>query len=165
MHQHRCNLHSIAITLVLFLVLSTAAGADELQQHLRDQYQGKTFLLRGFYAGDKLHYDAAGALVGSATPGDWTTDGVVFLNNIHISGSRLTIKARRLVVSSSHRTLLADTPKNQKKTSPLKIEAELGFGILLLIRPTPRCRRYFWHSRMISWPWRPTIGNPAFVRH
>ncbi len=59
-------------------------------------------------------------------PGDWTTAGVVFLNDIHISGSRLTIKARRLVVSSSHRTLLADTPKNQKKTSPLKIEAELG---------------------------------------
>jgi TonB family protein len=116
----------IAIVFAAFFFVSASTRADDVQQHLRDQYQGKTLLLRGFYTGDKLHYDPAGALVGSATPGNWTTDGVVFLNDIHISGSRLTIKARRLVVSSSHRTLLADTPKNQKKTSPLKIEAELG---------------------------------------
>jgi TonB family protein len=128
MRHHRRNLLSIAFVLVVCLVFSTAAEADDLQQHLRDQYQGKTLIVRGFYAADKLQYDPAGALVSSASPGDWTSDGVVLLNEIQVSGSRLTIKARRLLVSASHGTFqfLAENPKKQKKSSPLKLEADMG---------------------------------------
>jgi TonB family protein len=118
--------HLIATLLLTFFVVSVPVQASDLKQHLRDQYRGKSLLLRGFYTGNKLQYDATGAPVGGAMAGDWTTDGVVFLNDVHVSGSRLIIKARRLVVSSSHRTLLAGPPKNQKETSLLRIEAELG---------------------------------------
>jgi len=125
--QHCRDLRLIAIA-VLFLVLSTTAGADDLQQHLRNQYQGKTLMLRGFYAADKLQYDAAGALVSSASPGDWTTDGVVLLNEIQVSGNRLTIKTRRLLVSASQGTFrfLAENPKKRKKSVRLTIEADMG---------------------------------------
>lgn len=126
--MRRCsqNLLSIAIVLAAFLVISVSAQADDLQKHLRNQYQGKTLLLRGFYRGDKLHYDSTTAVVGGAIPGDWTTDGVVLLNDIHVSGSRLTIKACRLVVLESDGMLLADVPKSRKKLPILKIEADLG---------------------------------------
>jgi len=115
------------IAIVLIFAFCNGARASDPQQDLRDQYQGKTLFLRGFYTGDKLRYDAAGALVDSATPGDWTADGVVLLTDIHLSGNRLTIKARRLLVSASKGTFrfLAEDPKNKKKSPLLKIEADL----------------------------------------
>jgi len=118
----------MAIVLAFLLVAAAGARADETQQYLRDRYQGKTLFLRGFYTGDKLRYDATGAPVSGATSGDWTTDGVVLLNDIHVSGNRITIKARRLLVSVSQGTFhfLAEDPKRQKKSSLLKIEADLG---------------------------------------
>lgn len=132
MRHHRRTLYLIAIAFVLLLVFSTAAAADDLQQHLRDQYQGKTFLLRGFYGGVALRYDSIGALRGNATPGDWTTDGVVQLDDVHLSGSHLTIKARRLVVLNSHRVLFADVPQSRNQIPSLYIYADLGVQ-----NPTP----------------------------
>jgi TonB family protein len=122
------NLYCIAFLLSAILFVSPRARADGVQQHLRDQYQGKILLLRGFYAADKLQYDAAGALVNSASPGDWTTDGVVLLNEIQVSGSHLTVKARRLLVSASQGSFqfLAENPKKQKKSTALKVEVDLG---------------------------------------
>lgn len=113
------------IAFALLTVVPVVLASDS-QQDLRDHYRGKTLLLRGFYAGDKLRYDSSGALLGGARPGAWTTDGVVQLNDVHLSGSRLTIKARRLVVSKSNQMLLADMPKSKKKLPSLKIEAHLG---------------------------------------
>jgi TonB family protein len=128
MRHSRRSLHWIAFLLCAVLFVSPRARADGLQQHLRDQYQGKTLLLRGFHADDKLRYDATGTLVGKSTPGDWTTDGVVLLNDIHLSGDRLTIKARRVLVSASQGTFhfLAENPKKQKRGLALRIEADLG---------------------------------------
>jgi TonB family protein len=71
---------------------------SELEQHLRDEYQGKTLVLRGFYSGDSLLYNSSG-WPASANGGDWTTDGFVQVEGIGWSSDRLTIKARRIVVS------------------------------------------------------------------
>jgi TonB family protein len=98
--RHHCrNLLWIAIAFAAFLVVSASARAEELQQHLRDQYQGKTFLLRGFYSGDHLLYDSAGEPIGRQFAGDWTADGFVVLDDIHESGPLLVIEARRLLVT------------------------------------------------------------------
>lgn len=82
------------------LVTTTVSQASDLERHLRDQYRGKILVLRGFYSGERLRYESAGALEGGRA-GDWTTDGVVRVDDIHVSGRALKIKARRLMVVSS----------------------------------------------------------------
>jgi len=121
----------------LFLVafaLPVHAGSGDLQRHLRDQYQGKTLILRGFYAGDRLRFDSTGTLAGGANSGDWTTDGFVLPTDIHVAGSRLKIKARRQIVAASGQgfQFQADTTQNRKrKPVILAIQADLGSN------PTP----------------------------
>jgi hypothetical protein len=117
-----------ATLLLAALALSAHAHAGDLEQHLRGQYRGKTLLLRGFYSGDRLRFDSAGTPTGGARPGDWTTDGVVLINDIHVSNLLLKIKAKRLFVVLGRKgtfEFLADTPKTQKKAPLLQIEAEL----------------------------------------
>jgi TonB family protein len=116
-----------ATALLAFLAVSAYALASDLEDHLRDQYKGKTVILRGFYSGERLRYDSAGA-VADARPGDWTTDGFVLVSDIHVSHLRLKIKAKRLSVVLGPKgtfEFLGDTPKTQKKVPPLQVEAEL----------------------------------------
>jgi TonB family protein len=122
MQAMRLRSRHLSLIALVFAVIPGSFASDA-QPDLRAQYQGKTFLLRGFYDGVALRYDSTGALRGSATPGDWTTDGVVQLDDVHLSGSRLTIKASRLVVSNSHRVLFADVPKSKNPIPSLEIEA------------------------------------------
>jgi TonB family protein len=80
---------------LLVLTISAAAESD-VDQHLRNEYQGKTLLLRGFYSSDRLHYDSSG-VADNTTSGDWTVDGFVQVSDIHFSGDRLIVKAQRMV--------------------------------------------------------------------
>lgn len=102
-------------------------AASELEQHLRDQYQGKTLLLRDFYSGDRLRYDSTGSPASGASPGDWTTSGFVQVNDIRVSDRRLTVKAKRLVVElrKGPFQFADDTPKKRKKGPFLEIEVDL----------------------------------------
>src|SRR5438128_10598388 len=93
-------LHVLLTAAIFCVVLPACAQRTDLEWHLRDQYQGKTFLLRGFYSDDHLHYDSAGTVLGAATPGDWTASGFVLVDGIHVSGQGLTITAKRMVAFS-----------------------------------------------------------------
>ncbi len=117
-----------ATVLLAVLALSAHAHASDLEQHLRGQYRGKTLLLRGFYSGDRLRYDSAGAPTNGPASGDRTTDGLVLINDIHVSNRLLKIKAKRMFVVLGRKgtfEFLADTSKTQKKAPLLQIEAEL----------------------------------------
>jgi len=121
-------LHLIAAPILALLAISLHAQGSDLEQNLRDQYKGKTVILRGFYAGEKLRYDPAGVLVTGAMSGDWTTEGFILLNDIQVSEARLKIKGKRLwVVMGKNGTFefLSDTAKAQKKAPTFKIEADL----------------------------------------
>jgi TonB family protein len=114
------------------LLTSTVAQASDLERHLRDQYRGKILLLRGFYSGERLRYDSAGALAGGGNTGDWTTDGVVQVGDIHVSGQALKIKAKRLMVVSSGRNGLhfdaevaSGRQKAPKKAAVVELEARM----------------------------------------
>ena len=120
--------HLIASLLLAVLALSAHAQASDLEQHLRGQYRGKMLLLRGFYSGDRLRFDSAGAPTNGPASGDWTTDGLVLINDIHVSNRLLKIKAKRMFVVLGGKgtfDFLADTPKTRKKAPLLQIEAEL----------------------------------------
>lgn len=82
----------------VFLAFPSRAQGQDVKQYLRDQYQGKTFVLRGFPVGDVLHYDSSGAFHDAAS-GDWTTDGFVQIDDIHVANDRLIIKAQRMVAA------------------------------------------------------------------
>ena len=79
------------LTLSMFVaaVASFAQAASEIDQRLRYELQDKTLLLRDFYPGNELHYDSAGTLRKPTTSGNWTVDGVVRIEDVSISASRL----------------------------------------------------------------------------
>lgn len=86
------------IVLIIFAIAAMARSAD-LNQHLRDQYQGKTFLLRGFYSADRLRYDSSG-VPDNAAAGDWTVDGFIQVYLILLSDDdRLIIKGQRMAAA------------------------------------------------------------------
>lgn len=81
----------------LFLSIPSLAQGQDINQHLRSQYQGRILVLRGFQANDVLRYDSSGS-PSNANSGDWTTDGFVQVNDIRLSDDRLIIKAQRMAV-------------------------------------------------------------------
>jgi len=106
---------------------------SELDQHLRDRYQGKTLILRNFYEGGSLRYDGSGQLSKTAASGDWTVDGVVRIDAARVSGQRLSIRARRLRLGWVRDAGFSPIPapagkagKDFEGTGKLSIEADLG---------------------------------------
>jgi TonB family protein len=99
MRRNKLMRHLCAFTLLgagIAVVPIHLQAASELEQHLRDQYKGKTLVLRNFYDGQSLRYDASGQLSGPGAAGDWTVDGVVHIDDVRVSGHRLSIRATRL---------------------------------------------------------------------
>jgi TonB family protein len=115
-------------------------AADELGQHLRDQFNDKTLVLRNFYQGERLSYDSAGSLVGgSAASGDWTVDGFIRVTKLTLSGQRLTMQAERLSLGNTGQSFqfqqYFDKGKKDKKQEEkaekehrLRIEVEFDAG-------------------------------------
>src|SRR6516225_2197402 len=101
--SHRSLVLSFVVLSVV-VAITTFASASDLDRKLQDNYLHKIFVLRGFYPDSKLHYDSTGALAGGM-PGDWTTDGLVRIDEIRVSGDTLKIKAERLLVISSKQGL------------------------------------------------------------
>jgi TonB family protein len=110
-----------------------ALGESEINQRLRDHYQGKTLLLRGFYSGSSLRYDKSGTPAEGTPRGDWTLDGVVQIQNIGVAGDRLKIHATRLHLGwlrgglqPLHDQVGRDPLREEKENRELRIEAALG---------------------------------------
>jgi hypothetical protein len=89
----------LAISLPVLLMIPAYSQTAE-QQSLRDQYQDRIFMLRGFYSGDRLQYRSSSSPPVGVTPGDWTANGFVLVTDIQFSNHRLSIKAKRLLVVS-----------------------------------------------------------------
>jgi len=125
---------AVVLTLALALAPFQLQAASELEKHLRDQYDGKTLLVRNSYGGNSLRYDASGQLSKAATPGDWTVNGVVQVNDVKVSNHHLTIRAKRVHlgwvrdVGFSPVEDAKDKNGNSEEARGLHIEAELGPG-------------------------------------
>jgi TonB family protein len=120
--------YNLAAVVGLIFLLTTASHADDTERHLRDQYRGKILVLRGFYPGERLRYDSAGALAGGGDAGEWTIDGIVQVGDIHVSTRALKIKAKRLMVVSSGRNGLhfdAEVASGQKTLRKAALIVEL----------------------------------------
>ena len=127
------SVHSRLLTralTVILLAIAVQAQSPEIQQSLQTRYQGKILLLRGFFPGDKLRYDAAGTPIGNPSAGNWTTDGFVLITEAKLLDQALMIKGRRMLVVSIGKgfQFSADAPKKRKKAPVVEIEAAMGPG-------------------------------------
>lgn len=94
--------------------------------------------MRNFYAGsagfrsDSLVYDGLGHISGNHAAGDWTLDGAIEVEQLHVSNRRLVIDAKRLTVAWSSQEGLQfqvtdkKNESNRKKGTPLTIRIEFG---------------------------------------
>jgi TonB family protein len=127
--SHRSLVLSFVVLSVV-VAITTFASASDLDRKLQDNYLHKIFVLRGFYPDSKLHYDSTGALAGGM-PGDWTTDGLVRIDEIRVSGDTLKIKAERLLVISSKQGLqIAGKDLLKKEKDAKKREVELDARVM-----------------------------------
>jgi TonB family protein len=109
------------VTVFLFAYAIAAFAQEDPSQRLRDQYQGKTFLLRGFYSADHLRYDSAG-VPDNPAPGDWTTDGFVRVTDLHFTNDHLIIKGQRLAAAWFAQKPLELRPAERRRLRSTKIE-------------------------------------------
>jgi TonB family protein len=130
--------HSLRYSVPIAVVLSVlwpsclSAGSD-LEQHLRDQYRGKTLLVRNFYSGNSLRYDSSGQLSDKAVAGDWTVDALVQIDDVRVSNHRLSIKAKRQHMGWLRDAGFSPVPapdgkagRDYEETRKLRIEADLS---------------------------------------
>jgi TonB family protein len=95
------SLKSIAlwIGLLLFISGSIVFGQESdrsIRNQLEKDVKDKIVMIRNFYAGDSLHYDAEGKLLSDAQPGAWTVNGILKPNRIRLSKQSIEIRGNRL---------------------------------------------------------------------
>ena len=108
---------------VLLLGFTASAEQPDLTSHLRDSYQNKILVLRGFYSGKHLHYDSTGAPTSTEKSGDWTTDAFIRVNHIDFSHRRVTLKIDRIALADDYRSGFQFQPKHWPHAN---IEVDLG---------------------------------------
>jgi TonB family protein len=128
MHRHGLTrpLCSFAALVLAVATPLLARASGELEQHLRDEYHGKTLVLRNFYHGDRLRYDSAGMPVTSAASGDWTVDGFARVTSLDLHGKKLTIQAQRLSLGNTGKSFQFQQyfDKDKKKDEKEEEKAE-----------------------------------------
>lgn len=82
-------------TLLAVVSGSVALGQTAVtEQSIAAKLQGPFVLLRGMYAGGKIHFDAQGNLIGRAGTQPFSL-GAIVIGSIHLSDAKLEIKGQR----------------------------------------------------------------------
>lgn len=110
------------LLLILFLVAAAFARADDLNRELNDHYSNRNFLLRGFYQGEHLRYDARGQLAEGASTGDWT-EAIVRVERIKVSHQKLRIEANRMLATAAGQKGLGLIESSRDVTIDVKLGA------------------------------------------
>jgi len=79
-----------------------------------------------------LLYDSSGVFVGKEVSGDWTNDGFAIVDDVHMSGPRLVVAARRLLVGRSTRGFQFKEARRKsadgRDTEPVPLEITIDLG-------------------------------------
>ncbi len=85
---------------ILFLSLPSALhGSDtekDLEKRLKPIYEGETFIIRHFYTGNHLKYDAEGDLTSKAESGSWTLYGFYEVKSLALKKNKMELEGKRL---------------------------------------------------------------------
>jgi TonB family protein len=127
------------LCVALAVVPAQVHAASSVEKQLRDQYRGHVLLIRNFYPGSHLKYDSSGAPAFNATPGDWTVDGFVRINDVQL-GKGLTLHGTRLLAVTGGKEFHF---LKEKKGPPLAIDTLLDSGSLTLEQADAALSRIF----------------------
>ena len=94
--MERALTYSVWLALCVGAPGAAASDLSQLQSQLNQTYVGQTLVLRGFYSGGKLEYDANGELVRGGQPGPWTVDGKLLVGRLVLRHNRLQIDGNRV---------------------------------------------------------------------
>jgi TonB family protein len=86
----------LLISLLLLLQAPTGAVSDSaLRDSLTSKYTKKYFAVKNFPSGTRLRFDANGALLEGGTPGSFTLDGGIRIEQINVSPDRVEVRGRQ----------------------------------------------------------------------
>lgn len=97
----RFGICTIATVLSSFLSIPRSFAAADLSHALTQSYKGKVYMIRNFWEGGTLGYDAAGQRIGGAGAGYWTTDGIVRIEKIEVRNRVLCVECRGMIVKAT----------------------------------------------------------------
>ena len=103
----------IFLTCCLFPAL---AGADEVEHALKQQFEGKTLVLRHPLEGSSMEFDAEGKVLKGGDEGPWTVYGGVRIDHVALSPEKLSFKGRRILFLFLNQQF---TTKELKKRNPI----------------------------------------------
>jgi TonB family protein len=119
----------MAALLALLLLSMQAARADqEIEKQVKSDYMEKVLTLRHFYSGEHLKFHSDGTLEGNASVGPWALDGQIEVEDIHVHGTELVIKGRRIhrIFDGQQKPLdQLDTVKNASGKEQKDLEKDL----------------------------------------
>lgn len=86
--------------ILFFCLVATAAGtaaaAQELEQSLKQKYEGKILVLRHSLQSDSQQYDSDGKAVKGGREGTWTLYGRMKVDEVKLSSDKLVLKGHRV---------------------------------------------------------------------
>jgi len=96
---YRSRVLEIVLASVTAISLCSQALADnhQVESALRGALHKKIVVLRGFYAGQHLRFDASGNLIGKATTGPWTSDGVIQVTRVSVKHDQVVLQGKRIL--------------------------------------------------------------------
>lgn len=108
------SLSASVLIAVCALVFSVPGKAASLNDDLRSKYQGKVVMLRNFYCGRDLKFDAQGELLGGGRAGAWTLCRDIRITHIDIRDRQLKISGQRIYLArGSKQTEFQDVTANE----------------------------------------------------
>lgn len=115
------NLASLAIVVLwAFTAIAFAAGTGNLEQELQSKYKDKVVMLRNYYCGQKLKFDANENLVSGGESGPWTVCRDIRIEGIKATEGKITIAGRRIYLrydskQREFRDVTLDIPNVEKQ--------------------------------------------------
>lgn len=120
------------VVLWAFTAIAFAASADNLEQDLHSKYKDKVVMLRSFYCGDKLRFDAQGNLLSGGSAGSWTLCRDIRIKDVKIKNGKVTFKGERIYLSYDYKKKhfhdaaeVSQKRKHEHKGDKVSIEMEL----------------------------------------
>jgi hypothetical protein len=87
-----------SILAALSLLFAIHCAAQTTEADIAARLVGKPLLMRGFWADDKLTFDAAGKPLGNYKTESFTESGIDVLA-VHLHGTHLTLEGRRVAIA------------------------------------------------------------------
>ena len=91
----------VLAVIVVLLAVGTAFSADlkPVEKQAMMEFFGKNLLMSHPYLGNKLRFDASGALLGNSDEGPWTTSGILHVEEVELKEKLIRISGRREIIA------------------------------------------------------------------